>query len=255
MVSRRLEFPPRANTCINDMGGVRYQKPNLRNLYFVMIPACLGVEWTSGFDSSMMNGIQTIKYWDDCELVPGLTSARERLADAADDRLRSSGQGQAGVHVGFVFAGMYSGTPVCSDSKRQPRTANEHCPRIHHHDYRLCAPDGLPKLYVCRSRNTHMHILTGSGMCSRNVRDCPDHPRLRHPVRHRCRLVADWRAVVSQGASGADVAVQLVVVHRRHCRCWCELWHFRNAEYVVVENPLGAPMCSELSATHIHIVG
>lgn len=48
-------------------GYARYNKPNLRNLYLVMIPACLGVEWTSGFDSSMMNGIQTIKFWNDCK--------------------------------------------------------------------------------------------------------------------------------------------------------------------------------------------
>ncbi|RPA97988.1 general substrate transporter [Choiromyces venosus 120613-1] len=41
-----------------------YKKPNLRALYLVMVPACLGVEWTSGFDSSMMNGIQTIDTWD-----------------------------------------------------------------------------------------------------------------------------------------------------------------------------------------------
>lgn len=43
-----------------------------------MIPACLGVEWTSGFDSSMMNGIQTIKYWDDCEFQTR-PLAREQL--------------------------------------------------------------------------------------------------------------------------------------------------------------------------------
>jgi hypothetical protein len=41
-----------------------YQKPNLRALYLLMVPGCLGVEYTSGFDSSMMNGIQTISYWE-----------------------------------------------------------------------------------------------------------------------------------------------------------------------------------------------
>lgn len=40
-----------------------YKKPNLRSLYFLLVPVCLGVEWTSGFDSSMMNGIQTVKTW------------------------------------------------------------------------------------------------------------------------------------------------------------------------------------------------
>ncbi|KAL7271328.1 hypothetical protein RUND412_005921 [Rhizina undulata] len=41
-----------------------YKKPNLRALYLTLVPACLGVEWTSGFDSSMMNGIQTIEWWE-----------------------------------------------------------------------------------------------------------------------------------------------------------------------------------------------
>ncbi|TFK23547.1 hexose transporter [Coprinopsis marcescibilis] len=49
-----------------------YQKPNLRMLYFIFIPTCLGVEMTSGqvdsvnfyFDSSMMNGLQAVGSWD-----------------------------------------------------------------------------------------------------------------------------------------------------------------------------------------------
>lgn len=31
-----------------------YKKPNLRFLYLILIPCGLGVEWTSGFDSSMV---------------------------------------------------------------------------------------------------------------------------------------------------------------------------------------------------------
>lgn len=37
-----------------------YQKPNLRYLYLILVPAALGVEWTSGFDSSMMNSLQAV---------------------------------------------------------------------------------------------------------------------------------------------------------------------------------------------------
>jgi hypothetical protein len=32
-----------------------WKKPNLRFLYLILVPCGLGVEWTSGFDSSMMN--------------------------------------------------------------------------------------------------------------------------------------------------------------------------------------------------------
>ncbi|KAF8165914.1 general substrate transporter [Crassisporium funariophilum] len=41
-----------------------YQKPNLRMLYFIIFPTCIGVEMTSGFDSSMMNGLQAVDSWD-----------------------------------------------------------------------------------------------------------------------------------------------------------------------------------------------
>ncbi|KAJ7018454.1 hexose transporter [Mycena alexandri] len=41
-----------------------YKKPNLRALYLVLFPTCIGVEMTSGFDSSMMNGLQAVDSWD-----------------------------------------------------------------------------------------------------------------------------------------------------------------------------------------------
>ncbi|KAI1212850.1 general substrate transporter [Annulohypoxylon truncatum] len=42
-----------------------HQKPNLRALYLILIPCALGVEWTSGFDSSMMNSLQAVSSWVD----------------------------------------------------------------------------------------------------------------------------------------------------------------------------------------------
>ncbi|KAK3294443.1 general substrate transporter [Chaetomium fimeti] len=42
-----------------------YKKPNLRFLYFILVPTALGVEWTSGFDSSMMNSLQAVQSWVD----------------------------------------------------------------------------------------------------------------------------------------------------------------------------------------------
>ncbi|KAH0588215.1 hypothetical protein H2248_006927 [Termitomyces sp. 'cryptogamus'] len=40
-----------------------YKKRNLRLLYLLMFPACLGVEMTSGLDSSMINGLQAVDSW------------------------------------------------------------------------------------------------------------------------------------------------------------------------------------------------
>jgi len=42
-----------------------WNKPNLRNLYLLLVPFCLFIESTSGFDSSMMNGMQALSYWKD----------------------------------------------------------------------------------------------------------------------------------------------------------------------------------------------
>ena len=33
-----------------------YKKPNLRYLYFLLFPTCMGIEVTSGFDSQLING-------------------------------------------------------------------------------------------------------------------------------------------------------------------------------------------------------
>ncbi|KAL7276969.1 hypothetical protein RUND412_000006 [Rhizina undulata] len=41
-----------------------YKKRNLRTLYFFLVPAAMGVEWTSGFDGSIMNGLQAVQTWD-----------------------------------------------------------------------------------------------------------------------------------------------------------------------------------------------
>jgi len=43
-----------------------YKKKNLRDLYLLLLPAAIGVEMTSGFDSSMMNGLQAIDPWVAC---------------------------------------------------------------------------------------------------------------------------------------------------------------------------------------------
>lgn len=44
-----------------------YRKKNLRTLYFVLAPSCLGVEMTSGYDSSVLNGLQAVDHWGNCK--------------------------------------------------------------------------------------------------------------------------------------------------------------------------------------------
>ncbi|KAK4145981.1 general substrate transporter [Dichotomopilus funicola] len=57
-----------------------YHKPNLRFLYLILVPTALGVEWTSGFDSSMMNSLQAVQSWVDYFDNP--TSSRLGLLNA-----------------------------------------------------------------------------------------------------------------------------------------------------------------------------
>ena len=45
-----------------------YKRPNLRRLYLCLVPAVLGVEMTSGYDGSILNGLQAVQPWLDCKL-------------------------------------------------------------------------------------------------------------------------------------------------------------------------------------------
>lgn len=41
-----------------------YRKPNLRYLYFMLLPTCMGIEITSGFDSQLINALQIVPAWN-----------------------------------------------------------------------------------------------------------------------------------------------------------------------------------------------
>jgi hypothetical protein len=44
-----------------------YKKANLRLLYLTLVPAALGVEMTSGYDGSVLNGLQAVTHWVKCK--------------------------------------------------------------------------------------------------------------------------------------------------------------------------------------------
>ena len=46
-----------------------WKKPNLRFLYFMLFPTCMGIELTSGFDSQMINALQILEQWKDCAFL------------------------------------------------------------------------------------------------------------------------------------------------------------------------------------------
>jgi hypothetical protein len=43
-----------------------YKKKNLRILYLLLLPTCIGIEMTSGFDSQMINTVQIAPTWQKC---------------------------------------------------------------------------------------------------------------------------------------------------------------------------------------------
>lgn len=46
-----------------------YRNANLRTLYLLMIPGCLVPALTLGFDAAMMNGLQAVGNWQECEYL------------------------------------------------------------------------------------------------------------------------------------------------------------------------------------------
>lgn len=51
-----------------------YKKPNLRTLYLLLFPTCMGIEMTSGFDSQMINALQIVPSWVTCKSNTGRIS-------------------------------------------------------------------------------------------------------------------------------------------------------------------------------------
>ena len=47
-----------------------YKKPNLRYMYLFLFLVCMGVEMTSGFDSTIINALQFSDPWNKCTLYP-----------------------------------------------------------------------------------------------------------------------------------------------------------------------------------------
>ena len=46
-----------------------HKKKNLRMLYFLLIPACIGIEITSGFDAQLINALQFIPPFNKCQCI------------------------------------------------------------------------------------------------------------------------------------------------------------------------------------------
>lgn len=65
-----------------------YKKPNLRFLYLCLIPAALGVEMTTGYDGSVLNGLQAVATWQTCKSSSKLSTPKTPAANNERVRLQ-----------------------------------------------------------------------------------------------------------------------------------------------------------------------
>ena len=77
-----IQADPVLTRIVNEDKVPWYKKPNLRNLYFLLLPTCIGIEITSGFDSQMINSVQIVKPWQECK-----TSSTSLLWNMMADQL------------------------------------------------------------------------------------------------------------------------------------------------------------------------
>jgi len=56
------------STLVAQDGVPWFRKPNLRKLYLLFIGSVLCIETTSGYDASVVNGLQAVPKWIECKL-------------------------------------------------------------------------------------------------------------------------------------------------------------------------------------------
>jgi hypothetical protein len=92
-----------------------HKKRNLRNLYLCLVPAVLGVEMTSGYDGSVLNGLQAVERWNICSYYKTESTA-SKLTNPVDYNHPD------GAILGIISAMMNIGSvagipfvPYCND--------------------------------------------------------------------------------------------------------------------------------------------
>ena len=63
---KETEVDPVLTRIVEEDKVMWYRKPNLRWLYLMLFPTCMGVELTSGFDSQLINALQIVPHWKLC---------------------------------------------------------------------------------------------------------------------------------------------------------------------------------------------
>lgn len=118
-----------------------YKKPNLRRLYLTLVPAALGCEMTSGYDGSILNGLQAVSPWLTCQLPLPFNHGVILLADTDCDRLQQPQGCPSWCHQCRLQHRCRSLSANCALRQRQSRSKAQYHHRVHHPPYRCSAPD------------------------------------------------------------------------------------------------------------------
>jgi MFS family permease len=85
-----------------------WKKRNLRYLYFLLYPTCMGIEITSGFDSQMINGLQLIDPWNKCKIFTVYLGRNWTLMSQVFGRQTTASGGKTVYAVAGPLLGMIS---------------------------------------------------------------------------------------------------------------------------------------------------
>lgn len=76
-----------------------YRKRNLRILYLLLLPTCIGIEMTSGFDSQMINTVQISDHWQHCECLRSIRFIASALTSKFSTTLKEHSKASYLLHI------------------------------------------------------------------------------------------------------------------------------------------------------------
>lgn len=104
-----------------------YKKPNLRLLYFLLFPTCMGVELTSGFDSQLINALQIVPSWIKCMSLPTMSKINVLTCLSS---FRQPARVLEGYHCRSILPRSHLLPSICSYCQRQAWKKMVNFPRI-----------------------------------------------------------------------------------------------------------------------------
>jgi len=192
-----------------------YRKKNLRRLYALLLPTCIGIEMTSGFDSQMINTVQIAPTWKLCVFSTILNVHRLTVADFNYPEGALLGIISAAYNLGAICA-----LPLVP-------YVNDHFGRrwsIFMGSWIMVVGSLVQALSVNGTLKSagSRHL---ADTPSWHVRGCATDSRLRHSVLHHRRLIAHGRARVSERTTYYDIPFQRLVVRRLISSRWDLIRH------------------------------